>query len=391
MEDKNLQQENKNLKSKNEQLQAKLDAIEKSNQQKSKFQLWLGRIGLGFLLGSGLKSSMQQLYSELPANVNRDTLADVTTQVIWRFTRIGLLAILVALIPTILLWQQNKLLSKQNEKIDSQIQLEESSRRGNLIVMMSNIMDKVDEEIRRAQEQGDSSRSLSPQLIGRIGALSYAFRPYRFWQDSMLIIKPLSPERGQLLLALVNSDLDSATYRNIYQAATFGQAYLEGANLGLVDLRNALLTSADLRNAFLASSDLRDADLRNADLNSINLDFADLRGALLTSANLKNTRLGFTDLRNALLTSADLRNTHLGFTDLRDADLSLAKVNQKDWLNNLEEWEVKGNKQILEKYEIDTVPQKDNFGDEYYSSNPNPNGNLHAIWKDISIHILFFI
>lgn len=92
--DKQLEQENKELQSKVEQLQSKLDAIEKSNQRKSKFQLWLGRVGLGFLLGSGLKSSMRQLYSELPDNVQRDTVADVTTNVIWRITRIGLFGLI---------------------------------------------------------------------------------------------------------------------------------------------------------------------------------------------------------------------------------------------------------------------------------------------------------
>lgn len=127
MDHENLEQKNKELQSQVERLQSRLDRMEQSQQQKTKFQLWLGRVGLGFLLGSGLKSSMQQLYSELPANVQKDTLADVTTNVIWRVTRIGLFGLLIALIPTVLLWQQNKLLSKQNEKIDNQIELNESS------------------------------------------------------------------------------------------------------------------------------------------------------------------------------------------------------------------------------------------------------------------------
>ena len=402
MEDKNLQQENKNLKSRNEELQAKLDAIEKNNQQKTKFQLWLGRIGLGFLLGPGLNSSMQQLYTELPANVKRDTLADVTTQVIWRFTRIGLLAVLVAMIPTILLWQQNqkideqtKLFQKQNDKIDSQIQLEESSRRGNLIVMMSNIMDKVDEEIRRAQEQGDSSRSLSPQLIGRIGALSYAFRPYRFLQDNVLIEKPLSPERGQLLLALVNSDLDSLTYRNIYREATFEQAYLEkanfreanlskavlnNANLSYADLWNANLNKAKLRYANLAyanltRADLSNSDLVNADLRHATLRYANLRSAALLNVNLEYTDLEYADLESAILRSVKLNKSKMKYANLAKADLNNAdlvnadlwntRVDRKDWVKELEKQEVKKMEIFHKTWMVDTTLQQDIYG-EYY-------------------------
>lgn len=201
---------------------------------------------------------------------------------------------------------QTKLFEKQNDKIDSQIQLEESSRRGNLIVMMSNIMDKIDEEIRSAQEKGDSSRSLSPQLIGRIGALSYAFRPYRFWQDSMLIEKPLSPERGQLLLALVNSDFDTLTYNNICQEATFEQAYLENANLEGAHLKEINLKGANLKGVNLDDAILIRANLDDVDLNRANLNRAILKGAILNYANLDDANLFDANLIDTYLVNASL-------------------------------------------------------------------------------------
>jgi hypothetical protein len=42
---------------------------------------------------------------------------------------------------------QTELLSKQNKLIENQISLEDASRRGSLVVLMSNIFDKVDDEI----------------------------------------------------------------------------------------------------------------------------------------------------------------------------------------------------------------------------------------------------
>ena len=240
---------------------------------------------------------MRQLYSELPANVQKETVADITTHVIWRFTRIGILGLLIALIPTILLWQQNqkieeqtKLFENQNEKIDAQIQLEESSQRGNLIVLMSNIMDKVDDELTR-DWNNDEKRNISPQLIGRIAALSYSFRPYRFWQDSSLIEKPLSPERGQLLLALVKSDLDTLTYQNIYKKATFEHAYLENANLTGAHLKNAVLNGVNLKGAGLTGTNMWNANLQNANLSDIHLMDANLQSAKLWNAKLLTANL----------------------------------------------------------------------------------------------------
>lgn len=398
MEDKNLQQENQYLQSQVEYLKSKLNAIEKSNQQKSKFQLWLGRAGFSFLLGPGLKSSMQQLYKELPANVKRDTLADVTTQVIWRFTRIGLLAVFMALIPTVLLWQQNekideqtKLFEKQNEKIDNQIQLEESNRRGALIVMMSNIMDKVDEEIRKAEERGDSSRTLSPQLIGRIGALSHSFRPYRFWQDSTLTKIPFSPERGQLLSALVQSRLNSNTYKAIYEEATFESAFLEKANLKNKNLINTILSRADLSYSFLVGTEFTDTDLSYANFTSANVAAAslhsvraefsnfsktilvntDFSSSKLNNTNFINARLSKTNLSYASLINADFRYAFLDENNFKGAnftgvDLTTTFVTDIHWINQLEKYKVVGLKEIIQKYEVDISSKLDTLNKIYY-------------------------
>jgi len=327
------------------------------------------------------------------------------------------------LLGSVLLYNQNQLLEKQNEKIDSQnkkidsqIQLEEYSRRGNLIVMMSNIMDKADEEIRRAEENGDSSRALSQLLIGRIAALSQAFRPYRFLQDSMLIEKPLSPERGQLLLALVNSELDSLTYLNIYRDATFEQAYLEkvdlvranlnGANLNLANLVNANLKEADMKKIYLNNANMTNANLSNTDLinaslnqailnnaNLINTDLlsSDLSQAYLLNAHLNNADLSNSDLTDAKLNNADLgngiihgvdfvnadlRNVNLTNTSLLDVDLTNAnltnvRVHRIDWIRKLEDWKIYGRDSLKKNMTIDTILRnsKDNIY-HYYLLKP---------------------
>jgi len=241
--------------------------------------------------------------------------------------------------------EQNSLFAKQNEKIDNQIQLEESNRRGALIVMMSNVMDEVAEEL-KTDWNNDKLRNLSPHLIGRISALSQSFRPYRFWQDSMLIERPLSPERGQLLLALVNSDLDSLTYVNIYKKTIFRNSYLNEAILG----------RAKLYRVDLSSSDLSEAKLHGAKLIGANLSKANLSGAQLYDA----------DLIIAKLEGADLRKVKLKNTRFIPSTLNEAKVDSKNWIKELKEEEIKYKEYIQKQWSIDTLVRKDVFGKNYY-------------------------
>lgn len=141
---------------------------------------------------------------------------------------------------------QNVLLDTQNYRLNLQNNLIEAERRGALVILMSNIMDQMNEEIK--QQKLDTTfndslgYSLSDPLIGRIAALSQGFLPYRYLDGDTLTEKVVSPERGQLLLSLVKSRLDSSTYQKIYRSTTFSHAYLERADLSEADLSDADLS-----------------------------------------------------------------------------------------------------------------------------------------------------
>ncbi len=248
-----------------------------------------------------------------------------------RFT-ITIFAAIGGLLGAILLYNQNRL-------IDTQVNLEEANRRSSLIFLMSNIMDKVDEELKE-DPNNDKVRNISPQLIGRIAALSQAMRPYRYLQDGQLIDKPLSPERGQLLTALVRSKFDSSGYADIYKAVRFERAdlqraQLKSAYLNETDLRDADLRGADLRDATLSGATLRDATLRDATLSTANFRRADLiranlNGADLNGADLSKTALSDATLRDAYLRGANLRDAVLRDAVLRDAILSETYLSRAD-------------------------------------------------------------
>ncbi|AEE50132.1 pentapeptide repeat-containing protein [Haliscomenobacter hydrossis] len=233
---------------------------------------------------------------------------------------------------TLLLVNQNELLQNQNQLIKNQMSLEEASRRGALVMLMSNIFDKVDREIERQWDTmkavTDYTRfSLSQSLIGQIAALSQAFKPYRFMVGDTLIGRPLSPERGQLLVTITILPLDTMTLEKIYRQSTFEKADLMGANLMGADLIEADLIEANLIEANLRGADLRGADLMEADFGGAYLMGADLREADLRGADLRGADFIVANLREANLSWANLREANLMGADLSEAhNLTFSQV-----------------------------------------------------------------
>ena len=122
---------------------------------------WWMKLGAGFFVGGNLLGSTQRLFKEIEKKeVRTDTLAEVAVNVFKRLTLVGVVGVLLAVIPILLLVNQNYLLGLQNKKIDNQNNLIEADRRGALILLMSNIMDQMDREIRRQEEEDRRSMIL---------------------------------------------------------------------------------------------------------------------------------------------------------------------------------------------------------------------------------------
>ncbi len=268
----------------------------------------------------------------------------------WQWV-LGIFVSLGGLTGTLLLMNQNELLEAQNIKIDSQtnlmqkqtelaqqqMSLSEASRRSALVVLMSNIMDKVDREI-ESQQKGLSFKQkegrkyqLSQSLIGQIAALSYSFKPYRYMAGDSLIKSPLSPERGQLLITLTLLPLDTATLGKVYKSATFERADLQRAVFIEANLNGAKLTWANLKRAYL-----KGANLKRANLNLANLDGANLGGANLGGANLKGANLEVVNLDGANLSGANLIWANLGEANLIRANLTINQLSDSKSLYNCE-------------------------------------------------------
>ncbi len=271
---------------------------------------------------------------------------------VWAFTRTWALRLLVAifvaiggLLGAILLYNQNQLLTAQNDKIDIQNEkiemqndrlnlqnnLIEADRRSSLVFLMSNILDKVDEEIQE-QKKGlpkdkfgnvpDSIKfRLSKPLISRIVALSRAFRPYRLLEGDTLSENVVSLERGQLFIALMENDLDSLTQNTIVENGDFSNAVVGKINLKNANLWRANLSEANFSEANLIGINLKGADLHGANLDEAKLSEANLNEANLIGVSLIGADLRYSDLRYSDLIGADLRGAYLSEADLRGAKL----------------------------------------------------------------------
>ena len=274
---------------------------------------------------------------------------------------------------------QNELVKIQNKQEEAQTQLSESTRRSSLVFLFSNIMDKADQEIKqdsvyqkalksattqkaikdlrntskkRNKEQITSlkkripHKKLSPQLEGRIIALSQSLKPYKYLEKDSLIDKPLSPERGQLLTSLYESgvDLNYISLHGAFEGADLNGANLTAADLVRVNLKRANLTRAalpmaNLKSAQLIGTILNGANLRQSDLQNAALSFANLNEAILTGADLTGARLSSAILVEAVffkanLTGANLTNTNLSGASLTNTLLPKARMFTKATFSN---------------------------------------------------------
>lgn len=165
------------LKRENESLKDELDRLKSKEKKKSVVLKASYRASRRVLLGQNLEVVSKKLIQEVAEkSITSETLGDFSAALIRRLIRVGIVSLVFAMLPTILLviqsrliHRQNALFDEQNKRILQQTYLQEAQRRSSLNFLLGNIFDKIDEELKL-----DTNRSLSPQLTGRIIALTHS-------------------------------------------------------------------------------------------------------------------------------------------------------------------------------------------------------------------------
>ncbi len=386
-----LSAEIRRLTEENLRLRTELEAYRLSKKGKKGVTRGIGWFGAGIFLGKRFKRSLVQLLTEIPQKkVTRETLAEVTAHALWRFTRITLFGLMVAVIPaailifqTLLMRSQNRMIKRQSEIMDMQNDL--VSQQNQLIGLQLKQDDVNTQKSLYAGEVNNVKRYLEgltnrgindeqgTQLIGkRIGEVSRKINPYQLSPNGE---GTLSPERGELLEAFIAATKRLPRleqYAHLaYGEASFAQANLEKAILVDANLRGAILNAANLTEANLRGANLENAQLNQAILNGAPITNANLFAANLSNASAKGTLFNASKLKNANFSAADLSGADLrGVNDVQGANftetiLINVKVSDPNWLSKMDDQDVTGWNDIRAKYIVDNTEQRDGNGVYY--------------------------
>jgi len=232
---------------------------------------------------------------------------------------------------------QNDLLNNQNEKIDIQSYLLESQRRSAFQEELSRVLDLISEErknfdlVKEAGEQFMISRS----LFGRINYLSRSLKPYYYLDiptnsyrtttekivKPKLIDKPISPERGQLLIALLNADVDLSG--GSWSLVDFTYSDLSGSifdytiNIQGLNIKNSSFVNASIDGITIISSNIEGVDFRHSEIENILLE-----GNNATGVNFNNATLANVSISQSLLEQASFNNTRFHKSEIHESIMS---------------------------------------------------------------------
>lgn len=333
------------LQAENLKLKAKLEKQQQSKQKRRKLGWTFLKQSSGFILGAKLKKSIERFLEELSEQqrVSRETLSDLLSAIIIRLTRVGFLLVITAILPSILLIfqtyylsQQNKLITgqsemfkQQNNRLDQQTYLQEAERRGQTLLLMDSMLKEISDDVR-----SNPQNNINDATAGRLISLSKMLKPYKYLENDSLIDRVISPERGYLLVSLLETGINlNATSRSrsngkLITRLDFTYAELRDITLKGSDLLEINLSNADLRNSNFTGTDFKNADLSNARLENANLSYTSFNEADLENAQLKNAILDRSDFAKANLTGSDLRNVSLVKTKISSASLKNARVHK---------------------------------------------------------------
>ena len=116
---------------------------------------------------------------------------------------------------------------------------------------MTGVLDGIIKEV--TSEGYRNNGKISKVNSNRLVAISKILKPYKYLENDKLIEKPLSPERGYLLLSLLESNLelgviiDNNTHESLLSQLNFNYAELNNASLTGLDINNIHLNNSSLK------------------------------------------------------------------------------------------------------------------------------------------------
>jgi hypothetical protein len=298
---------------------------------------------------------------------------------------------LVSICGLLLAVQANKLLERQNAKIDQQSYLLEAQRRAALITEFTSILEQIEKERSSSVERSrslkgpknvpkeDDELSLSPPTVGRIVALTRSYRPYRYLEipgesDAFLFpagiaqprfgntfgarpgvvpSAPVAEPSGALVrvlgwLGLPHDETPIMTAQalspergqlliTLAASKVRMESIIEAfADFSRADLRASILAYQKMPNIRANGSNFAQSDLSGVDFSSAFLSEARFPQACLWNVNFTGSMLVRADFTQANLEGAIIPDaSQLLGANLTHAELAGMRVKGDDWFEVL--------------------------------------------------------
>lgn len=218
----------------------------------------------------------------------------------------------------IMIGWQSKILANQAEKQNKRIleltEITESIRKNNQVNLMSNVLNQVEAELKLKPEG-----PLSDAVIARISALSFSLKPYRFMIGDSLSDYELSPERGQLLVALSHMGIDSISFYKIKNRTTFEKADLRGIKLKSIDL---------------SYINLEEADLSNSEISKVNLSYSNLKKVRLMYAVIDSSSFILSSMVKSWFIKSSSKSCNYSLINASESDLSYSSFYNSSFISS---------------------------------------------------------
>ena len=327
------------LEKENKRLRTTLENIENKNKEKWSKRYKFSKTVSGKFLGVKLKNAINAFFTELQEDktVSKDTASDLLAALFMRITRIGAFVIITSLLPTLLillqvyyLKNQNRLITGQNARMKQQTFLQEAERRS----FMIGILDQIIKEV--TNEAYKNNGYISKRSATRLIAISKNLKPYRYLENDVLIKKSVSPERGYLLLSMLENNIklgiiiDDNTKETLSEALNFEYAELNNASITDLNLDNINLDHSDLQGSNFQVSLIRG---RGTQGQKSSFRYANLKKAVFDKCTLKRCDFSYANMAGTSFAKSEIDNTLFVNTNLENVDFSncdLTKVNFKD-------------------------------------------------------------
>ncbi|MCF8369427.1 MAG: pentapeptide repeat-containing protein [Bacteroidales bacterium] len=193
--------------------------------------------------------------------------------------------LIIAIIANGLIDRQNILIETQNTKIQEQSYLIESERRNLASNQVTNILNEIVEDIQSSEPKQQPPYILSESMTNKLIAYISTLEPYRTFDDTGALIRPLYPEKGKLLFSLNELKIDDQFLVNTF---SFDYAMLNNKSFKDADLSGLDMERAKLYEVRFENVNLQNSNFYRADLNQTFFFECDLRNAHFSGSQLSN-------------------------------------------------------------------------------------------------------